>query len=87
MNLHIGVMAHAIPNTTRVAFPAVEVLPVKQPVLVANRVFKPHTGFTVGTRDIPNSVFLHDAIARELVFAAQIPVTLHPCFVLPSRRG
>jgi hypothetical protein len=28
MNLHIGVMAHAIPNTTRIAFPAVEVFAV-----------------------------------------------------------
>jgi hypothetical protein len=73
MNLHIGVMAHAIPNTTRVAFATVEVFPVKQSMLVAYGVLQSQTGFTMRTGHVSNSVFLHDAVARGLVSAHPEP--------------
>jgi hypothetical protein len=54
MDFKVGVMTHAIPNALGVAFPAVIVITINQPVFINNGILKTHPGFTVRANDILN---------------------------------
>ncbi len=57
MDLHVGVMAHAVPDAPRIAFPAVEVIAVEQPVLVTDGLLQGQADSAMSTGD-PFRLFL-----------------------------
>jgi hypothetical protein len=59
MNFHIGVVAHTIPDSLRVAVPAVVVITVNQSVLVDNGLDQGQPSIAMSTCNILNAVFFH----------------------------
>jgi len=60
VDLHVRVVAHAVPDSLGIAFPTVEVIPVQQSVLVPDGFFKGQADSTVGAGDELAVFCFHD---------------------------
>jgi hypothetical protein len=60
MDFHVGVMAHAVPDPPGIAFPAVEVITVKQSVLVADGLLQGQADSAMGAGDNLAVFLFHD---------------------------
>ncbi len=65
MDFHVGVMAHAVPDPPGIAFPAVEMIAVKQPVLVPDGLLQGQADPAMGAGDEFRLFFFHNGPARD----------------------